>query len=185
METFHWSSSGAGLIFLAFSLPSFAGSFAGKLVDRFGARRPGYIASMVTGAATISLRLVHNDTTVDKVLLIGLLAIVGLGILLLQIIAMTEVSQVVYEHDAQSTEMIKTKSPIAQAYSLFSMAYAAGQLVGPILAGWIRVHKGWEAMTLIFGICWLLLAVLVPFFSGPTTPRAGDRESDEEHVVAA
>lgn len=83
METFHWSSSGAGMIFLALSLPSFAGSFAGKLVDRFGARCPGCIASMVTGAATISLRLVHNNTTAHKVLLVGLLTIFGLGTLLL------------------------------------------------------------------------------------------------------
>lgn len=65
------------------------------------------------------------------------------------------------------------------------MTYAAGQLVGPILAGWIRVHVGWEAITLIFGICWVLLAVLVPWLSGPATPRACGGENDEDNVVSA
>ncbi|RJE23175.1 transporter [Aspergillus sclerotialis] len=179
MKTFDWSSRGAGLIFLSFSVPSLAGSFAGKLVDQFGARRPGFVTGTVTGAATICLRFVQSNTTTDKVLLTGLLAIIGLGILVLQIIAMTEVSMVVYEREGESIG----KSPIALAYALFNMAYAAGQLVGPILAGLLRVHAGWKTMTLVFGISWLLAAVPITFFSGSSQHETGDVEAEGESVT--
>lgn len=131
----------------------------GSLVDRFGARRPGSLAFAVTGVALFSLRFILHNNIPEKVLMGGLLAIVGLGITVVQIIAMTEVSQVVIDYEAQSPGILGGKPPMAQAYALFNMAYASGQMLGPVVAGSLQIRTGWSGMTLFFGIASALCAL--------------------------
>ncbi|KAJ6099800.1 hypothetical protein N7467_001335 [Penicillium canescens] len=183
MKTFHWSPSGAGLIFLSLSLPSVAGFYAGKSIDRFGARRPGQIAMSMSGLALFFLRFVQRESVADKALLSGSLAVVGLGITILQIIGMTEVFEVIGDSEAESPGIFGDRSPMAQGYALFNMAFAAGQLFGPLLAGFLRVHAGWNGMTLIFGIICALAVVPITIFSG-TRCTATEGESGDEHVEA-
>lgn len=183
MKTFHWSPSGAGLIFLSLSLPSVAGFYAGKSVDRFGARRPGQIAMSLSGLALFFLRFVQIDRLADKVLLVGLLAVLGLGITILQIIGMTEVFEVIGDSEAQTPGIFGDKSPMAQGYALFNMAFAAGQLFGPLLAGFLRVHAGWKGMTLTFGIICALATVPITIFSG-TRRNTTEVQGDDEYAEA-
>ena len=183
METFGWSSSGAELIFLSMSLPSMAGYYVGKLIDRFGPRRPGYIALSLAGLALFFLRFVEKNTIADKVLLSGLLAIGDLGITVIQIMGMTEVSQVIDDSEAQSPGIFGNRSPLAQAYALFNMAFAAGQLFGPLLAGFLRVHTGWKGMTLALGIINAITAVPISIFTG-TRSKASLANGSDEHVEA-
>ncbi|EGD94506.1 hypothetical protein TESG_02022 [Trichophyton tonsurans CBS 112818] len=151
MGKFHWTPSGAGLIFLPVSLTEMvSGSIMGSLVDRFGARRPGSLAFV-------------------KILMGSLLAIVGLGITTVQIIAMTEVSQVVFDYEAQSPGIFGGKPPMAQAYALFNMAYASGQMLGPVAAGSLQIRTGWSGMTLFFGIASALCALPMGLWSGTSS----------------
>jgi MFS family permease len=183
MKTFHWSPRGAGLIFLSLSLPSVAGFYAGKSIDRFGARRPGQMAMSLSGLALFFLRFVQRESMADKALLTGSLAVVGLGITILQIIAMTEVFEVIGDSEAESPGIFGDTSPMAQGYALFNMAFAAGQLFGPLLAGFLRVHAGWNGMTLIFGIICALAVAPITIFSG-TRCTATEGKSGDEHVEA-
>lgn len=177
METFHWSSGGAGLIFVAYSVPSFAGVYIGKLISRTGARIPGTVSFLVASCSWILMRIVRNYTPRDIVLLIGLLLVQGLAMVTIEITAMTEVSKVVEDYEIQFPGAFGDKPPVAQAYALFNMAFACGQLLGPILAGGIRVHAGWSTMTLILGLLCSLTAIPYALFGG-SQPRASENEQE-------
>ncbi|CEJ57617.1 hypothetical protein PMG11_06305 [Penicillium brasilianum] len=166
METFKWSSSGAGLIFATTAIPSFAGVYVGKLISRTGARIPGLFAFTIAAISWISMRFVTNDTAGSITLLIILLLVQGLSIVFVEITAMTEVFKVVDDHEIEFPGAFGERSPVAQAYALFNMAFAGGQLLGPILAGGIRVWAGWNTMTLVIGLVCGLTAIPMGLYSG-------------------
>lgn len=166
METFNWSSSGAGLIFVASSVPSFAGVPIGKAISRFGAQIPGTAAFLVASGTWMLMRLVEHNSTAQIVLLISLLLILGLAIVTIEVTAMTEVFQVIEDYEAEFPGVFGEKSPVAQAYALFNMAFAGGQLLGPILSGFIRVRAGWGVMTLVLGLLCGVTAIPIGLFGG-------------------
>ena len=76
-RTFGWNSSGAGLIFLPFTLPALFGAAYGALSDRYG---PKKVSLSGFGIATIFLALlalISDNTVLHKVFLAVLLVIVG------------------------------------------------------------------------------------------------------------
>lgn len=166
MQTFTWSSTGAGLIFATTALPSFLGIHVGKIITRTGARIPAVFAFSLAALSWISMRFVKNNTPTDIALLIIVLLFQGVSIVFVEITAMTEVSQVVGDYEAAFPGAFGDKSPVAQAYALFNMAFAGGQLLGPILAGGVRVWAGWGCMTLILGVVCGLTAVVMGLYSG-------------------
>ncbi|KAJ6006673.1 hypothetical protein N7451_004617 [Penicillium sp. IBT 35674x] len=169
METFAWTPKGAGLIFLALTVPSFAGVQLGKLIDSMGVRILGVISFAACCCAWILMRLVTENSPGHIALLVVLLLILGLTIVTIEIISMMEVSQVITDYEAEFPGVFGEKSPIAQAYALFNMSFAAGQLVGPIMAGPIRVNGGWGTMTLVLGLLAGVTAIPFGLFSG--SPR--------------
>ncbi|CAG8938921.1 unnamed protein product [Penicillium salamii] len=167
IETFGWSSSGAGLIFIALSVPSFAGVQIGKVVDHLGVRTVGTFSFLLGACGWGLMRFVTDNTIAHVVLLILLLFILGLSITTAEICAMIEVSQVVDDYEAENPGAFGDKSPIAQSYALFNMAFAGGQLLGPLIAGTIRVNAGWGVMTLVLAIASGATALLFAFLGGP------------------
>ncbi|KAJ5678186.1 uncharacterized protein N7477_003819 [Penicillium maclennaniae] len=164
MEKFHWSSKGAGLIFLALSIPSLTGGWVGRMLDRIGSRGSGFGSLVVTGIALFFLRFVQHDSDTDKALLVALLVVIGFTVLMIQIISMTEVFQAI------------------QAYALFNMATATGQLTGPLVGGLVRIHVGWAGMTLTSAILCFLVAVPVARYTGSSRPKVEDEQSTDNHV---
>lgn len=76
-RTFHWNSAGAGLIFLAITVPSLLGTAIGGISDRYGTRRVSLVGFALTTPSLALLGVVHNDTLVNKVLLPVILVSVG------------------------------------------------------------------------------------------------------------
>jgi len=177
METFGWSSSGAGLIFVASSVPSFAGVYIGKAIPRFGIRTLGTMAFLLASGCWILMRLVESYTITQIVLLIGLLLLLGLAIVTIEVVSMTEVFQVIEDFELEFPGAFGETSPVAQAYALFNMAFAGGQLLGPILAGGMRVHAGWSVMTLIIGLLCGVMALPIALF-GDAKQRGEQGESE-------
>lgn len=125
------------------------------------------------------MRFVNANTTSDIVLLTALLLFLGLAIVTVEVASMTEVSQVVGDYETENPGAFGDKSPTAQAYALFNMAFAAGQLLGPILAGGIRVSAGWAAMTLVLGVLCGVTAIPIGLFSG-VRPRKAECEPERD-----
>lgn len=76
-ETFHWDSTHAALIFLSWIIPGFLGPIAGKASDRFGSRWIAVAGFLFAVPPLFCMRFVTKNSTSDKVLLCGLLTLVG------------------------------------------------------------------------------------------------------------
>jgi MFS family permease len=165
MKKFEWTPSATGFAFLALSIPSFAADWIGRWVDRAGTRIPGSTAFSLSAVAITLLRFVQINTIATHVLLIGLLFVVGVTIVLAQVSSMMQASQVVIAAESRRPGIFGDRTPTAQAYALFNMACAVGQMCGPLLGGSVKAHAGWNAMTLVLGLFCGVVACVVGFCS--------------------
>lgn len=76
-QTFHWNSAHAALIFLSWIVPGFLGPVAGKASDRFGSRWIAVGGLLFAAPPLFCMQFVTEDSTSHKVLLCGLLTLVG------------------------------------------------------------------------------------------------------------
>lgn len=169
-DTFHWSSTGAALLFLPIVIPSFLGPIFGWLSDRYGGRYLATIGFLCACPPLVCLRYVDSNTINDKVLICGLLVLVGLSLTMTFPPFMAEISAVV---EAKERKMVASGmrgygpgGAYAQAYALFNMAFAAGCTLGPLLAGFLVEQKGWATMAWILGLLSAIAAVPSFFWLG-------------------
>lgn len=157
-QTFGWKQSGQGLAFLSLMLPNLIDPLTGYIIDRYP-RSTRYLTAggfLCSVPALVLLRLVTNDSMHDKVLLCALLALLGfcVGIAMPPLVA--EVFLAVKEKEDVSTDIFGRGGATALAFGLSNMGFAAGNLIGPFFAGFIRKDAGWGtmgwAMALIVGL---------------------------------
>jgi len=153
---FDWTSTGAALLFLPLVIPTFAAPLFGWLIDKLGGRYFVVVGFVGAAPPLVCLRFVKHNSIGDKVLLCVLLAVVGLSFALTFPPIMAEISGVV---DAEEKRMLAHGHPgfgnggaYAQAYALFNMAFAAGCMIGPLLAGFIVDTSGWATMAWVLGL---------------------------------
>lgn len=79
---------------------------------------------------------------------------------------MTEVNQAVHEEEEKVPGIFGKTGAVAQAYGLFNTASAAGQLIGPLLAGLLVDRAGWGTMGLVLGLISIVAAVPVGLWVG-------------------
>jgi MFS family permease len=162
-NVFGWSSTGAGLLFLPLVIPGFLAPLFGWLSDKFGGRYFVTVGFLCTCPPLVCLRFVNENTIKDKVILCALLALTGLFLAVTFPPIMAEISSVV---EAKEQSMLARGHPgfgkggaYAQGYSLFNMAFAAGCMVGPLVAGFIVEAKGWSTMAWVLGLLSSVAAV--------------------------
>ncbi|GBF61260.1 MFS transporter [Trichophyton mentagrophytes] len=181
IESFHWSSSSIGLVFFIMAIPGMAGALVGKLVDRCGPRVTATVSFTIAAASLIPLRFVQHPVIAEYSLMIGLLATNGLAICAASLAAMSEVFEVVYSPESSGAS--DNANPVAQGYALFNMAFAGGQLVGPILGGLLKARLGWNTMTLVIALVSGVTAVASALYAGEQPPY--DELVGPEEVTAA
>ncbi|MCJ1385197.1 hypothetical protein MMC17_008318 [Xylographa soralifera] len=137
--TFGWTSTGAGLIFLAFVFPTFAAPYVGALADKHGPRWLATAGFVLALPSFVLLRLVTYNSSGQVVLLCALLALIGLSLALILPPMTAEATHVIR---AEKRE----KPAYAQAYGLVNCMWAAGTLVGPIWGGYVVAEAGWATM---------------------------------------
>ncbi|KAL9066790.1 MAG: hypothetical protein Q9157_007017 [Trypethelium eluteriae] len=145
-NTFGWSSTGAGLIFLALVIPTLVSPLIGKLSDRHGPRWFVTAGFVINTPFLVLLRYVTHDSLSQKVLLCALLFFVGLSTTLVFAPISAEITHVVEAKEKKSPGLYGTNGAMAQAYGLFNMAWAGGTLVGPVWAGMVKERAGWGTM---------------------------------------
>ncbi|GAB7355152.1 hypothetical protein MBLNU459_g5722t1 [Dothideomycetes sp. NU459] len=182
-DTFHWNSIGAGLVFLPLVIPTLAAPAIGHASDRYGPRWLGTAGFILAIPCLVLLRLVTRDTLGQKALLCALLALLGLT---LNLILTPLMAEVMYAVEAKAAKRpagyFGRGGAYAQAYGLFNMAFAAGSMAGPLLAGLINQHRGWGTTTLVLACLSAGTAVPTVIWSGGSIFKQRRREKEMRAV---
>ncbi|KAF2429387.1 MFS transporter-like protein [Tothia fuscella] len=158
-DTFHWSSTGAGLIFLPLILPAFIAPLVGWAIDKYGGRWFCAIGFLAFAPFEVLLRLVDHNSLKQKVLLSALLFLIGFSLNLCTPPLMVEITAVVEKKERESPGLFGSKGAYAQAYGLFNLAFAGGCLVGPLWAGFVNERASWGTMAWSLALLSALTAV--------------------------
>lgn len=147
-ETFNWGQTGQGLIFIPVTIPHLVDPIVGYINDKYGWLRRYMAAGFLfaTVPVIVLFRLVTHNSSEQKVLLCALLALLGLCIAVVFPLVMVEVSYVVQEKEEQTPDVFGKGGAMALAYGILNSAFAAGTIVGPFFAGYIRKAAGWDTM---------------------------------------
>lgn len=151
-HTFNWGSHGAGLIFLAVSIPTFVSPVIGWLSDRHGPRwyvTAGYITTMIP---LILLRIVKDNTLHDKIVLAVLLALCAALSMLFEIPIQIDIVLAVEERMRANPAHYGKRGAYAQAFGLANLMFALGLMVGPLWGGFLNESAGWATMTMSLGV---------------------------------
>lgn len=178
-ETYNWASSGAGLIFLPLTIPSFLTILIGRHAERLGPRNIITTAFLTAIIPMIALRFTEVNNLAHQVVLVALLSVLGICLSAGQALTMAEVSNAVHEIEAKHG-CDSASSGMGRGYAFCNMAFAGGQFIGPVIGGMTRGQLGWGAMTLILaGIC---LGAGVPafLFVGGSIGKKGKGKGVEE-----
>jgi MFS family permease len=156
-DTFHWTASGAGLIFISLVIPSLFSPIFGGLSDKFGSRTITTVGLLGAVPFWVLLRLVTHDSIGQKVLLAALLVFIGLCISLVFAPLMADIDHAVALEEKKRPGSMGKRGAAAQGFGLFNLAYALGTLIGPLWAGFVVQNGGWGTMGwslgLLSGVC--------------------------------
>ncbi|KAJ5348901.1 uncharacterized protein N7506_002154 [Penicillium brevicompactum] len=179
-DTFGWSQLDQGLIFLPLSIPNFLGPVFGHVNDRFGKARRYLAAGSFLGAtvACVLLRLISQNTIKWKVVLCVLLALLGLSLAALVPCMLSEIGFIVLEEEERKPGVFGKVQPVALVYGILSFVFAAGSIVGPFLAGFIRESAGWNTMTWVLGLIAGVSAIPMLLLGGLFVPSQKLTKSD-------
>lgn len=169
-NTFHWTWTGAALLFLPIVIPCFLGPVFGWLSDRYGGRYLATVGFLRTCPPLVCLRYVDANTINDKVLICGLLFLIGLSLTMTFPPFMAEIWVVVEAKEKKmSAKGMRGYGPggaYARAHALFNMAFAARCTLGPLLAGFLVEQKCWATMAWMMDMLSAIAAVPTFFWLG-------------------
>jgi MFS family permease len=181
-RTFHWDSTGAGLIFLAVMIPSFSAPAVGWASDNYGPRWicvGGFLSAIPFWTL---LRLVDHDSIGQKVLLCALLALIGVSLTLVMSPLLAEITYVVEAKEKQSPGRFGVTGAYAQAYGLFVTAFAAGTLIGPIWGGYVEDAAGWGTMAWTLGLFNIAGAIPCLIYTGGLITDINAKTAEERAI---
>ena len=171
-DAFGLNAMHAAALFLAIALPMFLAPISGALTDRFGAKWPAAAGFLIAVPSLVLLRLVARGTNLPFVKLAILLFFVGIALALAMPPLRVEVSKVVEAIEHQNPGIFGPYGAYSQAYGLMNTAIAAGGLIGPLYAGFVRVWLGWGAMSLSMGGLSFIMLVFVVFLTGESASHS-------------
>ncbi|KAG0651243.1 putative MFS-type transporter [Hyphodiscus hymeniophilus] len=151
-NTFHWTSNGAGLIFVCLIVPQFVAPFIGAFSDRSGPRLPTTLGLFGAIPFWVCLRFVTYDSISQKVLLCAMLSMIGFCLTLVMAPLMAEIDHVVEVEEKRRPGSLGKRGAAAQGFGLFNTAFALGTLIGPLWAGFVIDKAGWGTMGWTLGL---------------------------------
>jgi MFS family permease len=155
-DTFGWNSEAVGILFFAITIPSLLGPLVGWLSDRYGARKTTLFGFFLTVPALGCMAIVHHNKLFEKVLLVGLLALLGAGLsFILSPLAadiFDEATAIAEGGDSNEDET----GMFAQSYCIFNAVLGLAAIVGPGLPGLFDRNTVWPG---VLGVLTAMVAV--------------------------
>jgi len=172
---FGWGSLGAGLIFFAFLIPSFASPVVGWANDKLGPKWIACIGFLLCLPALVLLREVTHDGIGQIVLLCALLSIIGFGVNFIGIPFAAEISYAIEANEEKRPGRYGAKGAYAQGYALLNSGFATGTLIGPIWSGYVVTESGWSTLGWSLGLLCALATIPTIIWTGGKLKKTGGR----------
>lgn len=181
-DTFNWTSTGAGLIFISLVVPALFSPLVGGFSDKFGSRIITSAGLLGAVPFWVILRLVNHDSIGQKVLLSALLVLIGCCMTLVMAPLMADIDHAVALEEKKRPGSMGKRGAAAQGFGLFNLAFALGTLIGPLWAGFVVQKGGWGTMGWSLGLLNGVCAVTTYLWTGSRIMLKG-RERSEGAVV--
>ena len=165
-ENFGLKSTHAAALFLSMAVPMFLAPIPGVLTDRYGAKLPAAAGFVLAIPSLTLLRLVTPGTNMPFVKLLILLGLAGTSFAFTGPPLRVEAARIVAAIEQGNPGVFGPNGAYSQAFGLINAGMAAGSMLGPLYAGYMRVWFGWEAMSLSMGIMSSIMLVLVLLVTG-------------------
>lgn len=165
-QTFGIRPSQVSVLFLVLCVPSLFSPITGTLTDRFGAKWPATAGLVLMIPSLILLRLIVPSVTAPFAKLAALLFSIGVAITLVNPPLITEITSAVQQIERARPGVFGPRGAFAQAYGLLGCSFAAGSLVGPLYAGFVKEKLGWPAISLLMGVLSSISLVFVFLVTG-------------------
>jgi MFS family permease len=183
-NTFNWSSTAAGLIFITVMVPGFFSPLVGMVSDRYGAKWPALAGFVASIPLFVCLRFVTENTLTDKALLCVLLSLLGFTMAFSTTPLMAEITYAIDDREREQPGIWGEKGVYGIAYGLFTTAFALGGTVGSIMSGEIVATAGWATMTWAIAV-WYVAAIPVVWLWVGSKPCKQGVPADTEQGAGA
>ena len=178
-DNFNMRATHAAALFLALAVPMLLAPLSGWATDRYGPKLPIMIGLALGAPSLAMLASVSKGTSSPFLKLLVLLAIVGLALALTLTPLRVEASLVIDCMEREVPGCFGVNGANGRAFGLMNMMSAAGVLVGPLYAGFVRVVAGWEVLSRINGaLCVGMLVLVVLITSGKRKEKFQDMEAE-------
>jgi len=165
-ELFDFNATGAGLIFLAVVLPTFLAPLVGWVCDKWGTRWVQTAGFILCCPFFVFLRFPDHNSVSQIVLMCAILALIGIGLVLVLPTMMAEISLFLDEVEEKNPGILGSNGAYAQGYGLFSVAFSAGTFVGPLWSGFLKDAVGWNNMVWTIGALCIFTAIPSAIYTG-------------------
>ncbi|KAL8871152.1 MAG: hypothetical protein Q9174_002956 [Haloplaca sp. 1 TL-2023] len=177
---FLWSSTGAGLIFLAITISSTLGAAIGALSNRYSTRAVALFGFALTVPSLALLGVVTDGSNEHLIALIILLVANGIGLNFLLAPLAADMFDEVEVVGEKKPDAFGTRGAFAQAYSLLDAAFGFATVVGPAWSGAILRATNWQITAGTLAVICALGGIPVLLFTGGKT---GLREQEGKGKV--
>lgn len=165
-DAFGLKATHAAALFLAMALPMFLAPIPGALTDLYGAKLPVAAGFVLAIPSLTLLGLVTPGTDMPFVKLLILLGLAGTSFAFTGSPLRVEAARVVAAIERDIPGSFGPDGAYTQAFGLINAAMAAGSMLGPLYAGYMRVWLGWKAMSLSMGMLSSIMLMLVVLVTG-------------------
>lgn len=154
IETYQWAPTNAGLVFLGLTLPSFFSIPLARYTSKrsWDRRKIVAIELVLCSLPMVGLKWTQGNTLQQELLFIALISFVGLFLTTCQAQVLAEVSESIRQIEARHGIDPDTSSGMGTGFAFCNMAIAAGQFIGPLIAGVAKIGLGWSTMTIMLGV---------------------------------
>ncbi|KAL1965741.1 hypothetical protein VTN77DRAFT_5241 [Rasamsonia byssochlamydoides] len=136
-------------------------NISGSLVDRHGPRIAAFLGFSFLVPVFLLLRLVTDDSTGSRILLVVLLTLAGFSFTAQLVSLIVAVSEPVERQERECPGIFGERGATAQAYALHNISWASGQLIGPVVSGGLVEAAGWTVLVTVLAVISGATAVLL------------------------
>ena len=165
-STFSLGPVHAAALFLTLAIPMLFAPLTGHLTDRFGAKVVASTGLGIGAPSLAALGLVGPGTEAPMLKLGALFFLIGVALALSLVPLQVDATAAVAAIEKRNVRAFGERGAYARAFGLVNSMSAAGGLVGPLAAGYVKIQMGWDGMALGMGGLTLLILGFVVIWTG-------------------